>query len=184
MSTQLLPATVRQLLRERVAKIAEERDYLHCNRVENAKLIADLTRDPEVGGVIAEYADTARVEKYIKDSLLKKFSDRKAAAGIDVVPLLSKKYKQLREIEFHKPRQAWCFRADGGEIVAVVRTRYPRWEAGLRHLVFYRADLNGKGARIHLALVVCLMGKQVDQAERAHTEKAMQNVGVTVFWHR
>ena len=66
-----LPDNVRDQLRERMWRIADEIDWLALGPTEKSQHYENWTKDPEVGGVLQRYMAVGQVRVYIKDSLLK-----------------------------------------------------------------------------------------------------------------
>ena len=68
-----LPDNVRDQLRERMWRIADEIDWLALGPTEKTQHYENWTKDPEVGGVLQRYMAVGQVRVYIKDSLLKDY---------------------------------------------------------------------------------------------------------------
>jgi hypothetical protein len=68
-----LPDSVRDLLRERMWRIADEINWLALGPTEKSQHYENWTKDPEVGGVLQRYMPVGQVRVYIKDSVLKDY---------------------------------------------------------------------------------------------------------------
>ena len=68
-----LPDKVRDQLRERMWRIADEIDWLALGPTEKSQHYENWTKDSEVGGVLQRYMAVGKVRVYIKDSLLKDY---------------------------------------------------------------------------------------------------------------
>ncbi|HUY87719.1 MAG TPA: hypothetical protein VMV10_03190 [Pirellulales bacterium] len=66
-----LPDSIRDQLRERMWRIADDIDWLALGPTEKTQQYENWTKDPEVGGVLERYMAVGQVRVYIKDSLLK-----------------------------------------------------------------------------------------------------------------
>ncbi len=65
-----LPSRVQKRIREAVCQKADQHSYASQDRVKNGQFMDDLVDDPEIGGVLREYMNEARVRTYIKDGIL------------------------------------------------------------------------------------------------------------------
>lgn len=68
-----LPDGVRDQLRERMWRIADEINWLALGPTEKTQRYENWTKDPEVGGALQRYMAAGQVRVYIKDSLLKDY---------------------------------------------------------------------------------------------------------------
>jgi hypothetical protein len=68
-----LPDSVRDKLRERMWRIADEIDWLALGPSEKSLNYENWTKDPDVGGILQRYMALGQVRVYIKDSLLKDY---------------------------------------------------------------------------------------------------------------
>ncbi|MEO8495817.1 MAG: hypothetical protein ABI614_12150 [Planctomycetota bacterium] len=68
-----LPDQVRDELRERMWRIADQIDWLALGPAEKTQYYENWTKDSEVGGVLQRYMAVGQVRVYIKDSLLKDY---------------------------------------------------------------------------------------------------------------
>lgn len=68
-----LPDQVRDQLRERMWRIADQIDWLALGPTEKTQYYENWTKDSEVGGVLQRYMAVGQVRVYIKDSLLKDY---------------------------------------------------------------------------------------------------------------
>jgi hypothetical protein len=68
-----LPDQVRDQLRERMWRIADQIDWLALGPTEKTQYYENWTKDPEVGGVLQRYMAVGQIRVYIKDSLLKDY---------------------------------------------------------------------------------------------------------------
>lgn len=68
-----LPDQVRDQLRDRLWRSADQIDWLALGPTEKSQYYENWTRDPDVGGVLQRYMAVGQVRVYIKDSLLKDY---------------------------------------------------------------------------------------------------------------
>jgi hypothetical protein len=68
-----LPDDIRDQLRQRMWKIADEIDWLALGPIEKTQHYENWTNDPKVGGTLQRYMAFGQVRVYIKDSLLKDY---------------------------------------------------------------------------------------------------------------
>jgi hypothetical protein len=68
-----LPDDVRDQLRERMWRIADEIDWLALGPSEKTQCYENWTKNPDVGGTLQRYMAVGQVRVYIKDSLLKDY---------------------------------------------------------------------------------------------------------------
>jgi hypothetical protein len=74
-----VPDQIREDLRTRLWRTADEIAWMNLSQSEKAKLYEDWTRDPKVGGVLARYIDKGHVRVYLKDTLLKDYAQTRLA---------------------------------------------------------------------------------------------------------
>ena len=68
-----LPDSIRDQLRERMWRVADEIDWLALGSTEKTQHYENWTKDPEVGGILQRYMALGQVRVYIKDSILKDY---------------------------------------------------------------------------------------------------------------
>jgi hypothetical protein len=89
--TVRIPGPIRRGLRQKLWSIADELDWPRLNWYEKSAKYEAWTRDPEIGGLLANYMDQRQIRVYIKDTVMKGYvrsrqasTDRPfSALGID-----------------------------------------------------------------------------------------------------
>ena len=89
--TVRIPAPIRKGLRQKLWTVADGLDWPRLDWYEKSAKYEEWTRDPEVGGLLANYMDQRQIRVYIKDTIMKGYvrsrqasTDRPfAALGID-----------------------------------------------------------------------------------------------------
>lgn len=66
-----IPASVRGGLREALWALADQLDWARLTWHEKAAQYEAWTRDPDVGGLLANYMDQRQIRVYIKDTIMK-----------------------------------------------------------------------------------------------------------------
>src|SRR5262245_24093964 len=69
-----VPEAIRLELKERLWKAADELGWLNLSASAKSRRYEAWTRDPNVGGVLARYIRVSDVRLYLKDTLLKGYS--------------------------------------------------------------------------------------------------------------
>ncbi len=68
-----LPDEMRDQLRERMWRLADQIDWLALGPAEKSQYYENWTKDPQVGGLLQRYMAVGQIRVYIKDSLLKDY---------------------------------------------------------------------------------------------------------------
>lgn len=66
-----IPEAIRKGLREKLWTIADTMDWPRLDWYEKSAQYEAWTRDPDVGGLLANYMDQRRIRVYIKDTIMK-----------------------------------------------------------------------------------------------------------------
>lgn len=83
-----VPDEIRDRLKARLWKSADDIDWLWLGPVEKTQKYENWTQDAAVGGVLSHYMDVRHIRQYIKDTLLKKYPQSRHADVIKPFRLL------------------------------------------------------------------------------------------------
>lgn len=180
-----IPTSIRENLISRVSRLAEEHGYLNRTAAENNQFMSSLIKDPEVGGRVAEFVGKIGVKTYIKDSLLRKYAQRRrrpskqtseylrpVAPGIKLAPLTSSNRTGVD-----------LYRLEDGGVAAAAFTSYRKWETGLRKLLqFVAARHSLADERICFYLIIFDPSTHVIQSDRELVGRALRLIGVEPVW--
>jgi hypothetical protein len=72
-----LPDEVRERIREKLWRIADEIDWNHLSATDKGRHYRNWTSDPHIGGVLSRYMEVGAVRTYIKDAVMKVYSRRR-----------------------------------------------------------------------------------------------------------
>ena len=81
-----LPDSIRDQLRERMWRVADEIDWLASGSTEKTQHYRNWTKDPEVGHILQRYMALGQVRVYIKDSILKDYPRARRADQANLFP--------------------------------------------------------------------------------------------------
>lgn len=80
--TVRIPDPIRRGLRQKLWATADDLDWPRLDWYEKSAKYEDWTRDPEVGGLLANYMDQRQIRVYIKDTIMKGYvRSRQASAA-------------------------------------------------------------------------------------------------------
>lgn len=166
-----LPDDVRDQLRERMWRIADEIDWLALGPTEKTQHYENWTKDPEVGGVLQRYMAVGQVRVYIKDSILKDYPRARRADQEKPFRMIGLDAKVDVTRVFVKPHGRLL---SDGRIVCWGRAA--DWKAIL--LAVYERSFTILNARPHAAVLTESAGKFSDANVRAVVIEAAKRLGI------
>jgi hypothetical protein len=166
-----VPDQIREDLRTRLWRTADEIAWMNLPQSEKAKLYEDWTRDPKVGGVLARYIDKGHVRVYLKDTLLKTYAQARLADSDRPFRVLDIPQTAVITKSYVKPHGRTL--ADGR---VVCWGRAEDWKLVLM-AVHERAHLNRK-ANPFAAVLLQSNGRYQSKDIREMVEAASRKLGI------
>jgi hypothetical protein len=69
-----VPENIREMIQQKLWQIADEIRWRGLSVIEKSKYYERWTCDPKIGGILANYMDHRQVRMYIKDSIMRRYS--------------------------------------------------------------------------------------------------------------
>lgn len=98
-----IPSEIRATIRERVWNAAEVAEWETLSNLERSRYYDRWTEAFNIGGVLQNYIDASQVRVYIKDTLLKGYSQAKLNDPVRVKRILRLSLGLVVEATFRKP---------------------------------------------------------------------------------
>lgn len=178
-----LPNEKAKLIKTRIFQKADEVGYARSGRIENGKFLDDLVENPEIGGVLKEYMDKARVRTYIKDGVLNAYTKKLIKAA-----LASKKPKQVIHLAFddqaeviQKKENISVLRSEAGTIYVVSNGTVLKWETALKkalELIALEPTLIQNHTPPKICLHLGVLSSTLADSDKACIRTALDIVGV------
>lgn len=178
-----LPNEKAKLIKARIFQKADEVGYARSGRIENGKFIDDLVEDDEIGGVLKDYMDKARVRTYIKDGVLNAYTKKLIKAALS-----SKKPKQIVKIAFddqaeviQKKENISVLRAESGALYVVSNGTVLKWETALKkalELIALEPTLIQNNVAPRICLHLGVLSSTLADSDKACISTALGIVGV------
>jgi hypothetical protein len=184
-----LPTDVQDKVKQAVYRKADEFAYMHKSRVENSVFMANLVKDPEVGGVLAQYLEKADIKTYVKDAVLNRYTkDKKKkvlpSKSAGLLPMVKKLYHQEAfPIESSNP--VFLFRLENNNILLIAQGTLTKWETALRKALEFIERAPGlppEKEALHIVLNIATLGKPMTAADREHLTKTLTYVDVRIHF--
>ncbi len=166
-----LPDRIRDQLRERMWRIADEIDWLALGSTEKTQHYENWTKDPEVGGVLQRYMAVGQVRVYIKDSILKDYPRARRADQDKPFRMLGLEAKVEVKRVFIKPHGRLL--ADGR---IVCWGRAADWKAIL--LAVFERSFTIRDAKPYAAILSESAGKYSETTARAVVVEAAKRLKI------
>jgi hypothetical protein len=184
-----LPSDVQLKVKQAVYREADEFAYMHKGRVENGVFMSNLVKNPEVGGVLAQYMGKAAIKTYIKDGVLNRYTKDKKEMVLPskpaaLLPMIKKLYRQ-EAIPIEAANPVFLFRLGNNDLLLVAQGTLLKWETALRKALEYIEKAPGlppKEEILHIILNIATLGKPSTAADRDHLTKALAYVGVKIHF--
>lgn len=166
-----LPDTVREQLKDRMWRIADEIGWLAIGTTEKSQHYKNWTKDPEVGGVLQRYLPLGEVRVYIKDSLLKDYPRARRADQEKPFRMLRLNGKVACSQVFIKPHGRLL---SDGRIICWGRAA--DWKMIL--MAVFERSFTISGSTPFAAVLTESVGKFSDTAARGVVVEAAQCLGI------
>ena len=185
--SNLVPENVRKGIFDYVYLKADAHHYLTKGRVENGVFMETLGKDPEVGGKLKNYLPEEDIKTYIKDAILNRYAKDKTAPPRDINDRLIPIYGEpIFELDYVKSTQVSLHRSNSDTYIVIVRTKYIKWETGLRKLALYVASKPKLTAlsesNLDLVLIISEPQGSVNGADKNLVEKGLLLLNIKCLW--
>ena len=181
-----MPRKVMMEIRELVYQRLDAVNYLAQGRIENGQFMEQLSRDPVVGGRIAEYTGREKVKTYIKDALINRYAKERTKPPSDLSTTVAGVVgeKVSTRVDDGGARDISLYRG-GSTLVVVSCGRFLKWETALRKLLEYmgrkRSRLEHNSARRPVLMLVLMTGgKRISSADKELLERSLEAIQVKV----
>lgn len=185
--TKNLPNEIRIKVKEVVYRLADEFGYMNKSRVDSGVFMENLAKNPEVGGVLAEFMEKGLIKTYIKDAVLNRYMKDKKH---EVLPTCSEfllptmqKVLGCKALVIEEENPVFLFRLENGALLLVSQGTFLKWETALRKALEFIAKapaLPPDGCDFHILLNIALLGESTTLADRNQLRKALDLIGVGV----
>lgn len=185
MASKNIPDYVRKRIFELVYAKADAHGYAYRNRKDNSDFMNELVENPEVGGVLIQYMERARVRTYIKDTILNRYTkdlkEKKLSSG-SITDLLSDFYDAGIDWVGDCGASISVFRGNNNVYFVVGKGTVLKWETALRKALEFVANSDDiiKTAHIRICLLLVVMSDDMTQSDKDQIAKALMKVGVDV----
>lgn len=166
-----VPDRVREDLKERLWRLADEIAWMSLSQSDKARLYEDWTRDPQVGGLLARYIDKGQVRVYLKDTVLKDYTRARLADTGRPLRVLDIPQTAAVSRTYVKPHGR---KLGDGRVVCWGRAE--DWKLVLM-AVHERAHLS-KNGRPHAAVLLQSSGRYQAKEVRDMVEAASHKLGI------
>lgn len=184
-----LPSDVRKAIKKLVFERADKFGYGSRSRTENGAFINSLVEDPEIGGRLKQYMREETVRTYIKDGVLNAYAKaevKKKLSNINIETVIRNVYNtEAREVG--KLEQTYIMRNDANDVFLIHTGTYLKWETALRKLLEFVASPNtmiAQAKSVNLCLLLTVSNGELTFADQSHLEKALDYIGVKVYFAR
>lgn len=166
-----VPDNVREELRRMLWGEAESMGWLSLSPTVKSKRYETWSRDPHIGGVLSRYISLSDVRVYLKDTLLKDFTQHRLAD--DAMPYRALGIPLATEVvkSYVKPHGR---RFRDGRIICWGRAN--AWKAIL--MTAHERAYGGKGFKIAGVILTHAVGRYKEPKVRAMVEQAAHKLGV------
>lgn len=186
---QNLPKAIQAQVKKAVFQKADDFGYMHKSRVDSGIFMENLTKDREVGGVLAQYMGKDAIKTYIKDAVLNRYMKDKKKKALpskpeDLLPVIRKHYFQEAH-SIHAAKSIFLFRLESGDILLITQGTLVKWETALRKALEFIQSSPGlppKEGNLHIVLNIASLGQPSTAADRDHLKKALAYVGVNIHF--
>ena len=187
MASKNIPESIRTQIFDLVYAKADGHGYAYRNRKDNSDFMNDLVESPEVGGILSQYMEQARVRTYIKDTILNRYTKDLKAKRFgkgSLTDILSDVYGVDAVWVGDSSSNISIFHSEPNEFYVVGKGTVLKWETALRKALEYvvRANNDIKTASIHICLLLAVMNDDMTQADKEQIAEALTRVGVEVFF--
>ena len=166
-----VPDDIRSEVMARLARIADEADWLALSAVAKSRFYSNWTKEATIGGRLARYLEPSEVRHYIKDALMKPYCRERRGDPKAVLPLLGIPTDASVRRSFIKPHG--CELQDGR---VVCWGRANTWKVVL--MAVYERSFDQDGATSHDAALTQAASHFADEASRAVVETAARKLGI------
>jgi hypothetical protein len=166
-----VPDNVREDLRQKLWKEAEQIGWFNLSSTVKSKHYETWTRDPNIGGILSRYIGISDVRVYLKDSLLKDFSQRRFADDTMPYRVLGIPLKTESLKNYVKPHGR---RLCDGRIICWGRAS--AWKALL--MTAHERSHREKGSKIFGVILTHATGRYKEPTVRSMIEQAANKIGV------
>lgn len=170
-----VPADLREQLRARLWQESDEVGWMHLSTGAKSRYYDNWARDSEVGGVLARYMDRSQLRIYLKDTLLKGYTNAKLADEGRPLRVL-RVPEQVHVVDrFRKPHGC---RLDDGRLICWGKAS--EWKMML--MALHERAFGGEGTRCGVVFFNAL-GTYRETGTRRLVEDAASRLGVEdVVW--
>lgn len=187
MASKNIPDSVRTQIFELVYSKADEHGYAYRNRKDNSDFMNELVESPEVGGILIQYMEQAKVRTYIKDTILNRYTKdlkKKRFGAGSLTEILSDVYNVDTVWVGDSSSDISIFHGESNDFYVVGKGTVLKWETALRKALEYvvRASNDIKTANIHICLLLAVMNDDMTQADKDQIAEALGRIGVEVFF--
>lgn len=167
-----IPEQVFAKIRDLLWRRADEAAWINLPDVRKAAMYEQWQKDPDIGGVLSNYADVRNVRVYIKDSIMKPYTRERLKDSAVVLRLLSlPEDSALREPPMIKPH---------GRILADGKTicwgPARDWKSIL--IATSERAFRNRGCSPHAAVLLKPTGKLAQPSERAVVNHIATRLGI------
>ena len=183
-----LPHDVSTKIKALVFAKADKFGYGSRTRTENGFFINSLVEDPEIGGVLGQYMRENQVRTYIKDGVLNAYAKaevRKKLNRISLESVVLQVY-HMEAGEVGKSGQTSIYRSASNDLFLIHTGTYLKWETALRKLLECVAanDKISEANSVNLCLLLTVSSGEMTFADQQQLEKALDYIGVKVYFAR
>ena len=180
MSKMSLPQNIRKKVIRKVRERADSHGYLRQSRSANRTFIESLVSDPDVGGVLRDHMPEPNVQKYIKDSILNRYSKDNRVLKKEIRDFVSDIYGEVHEVEADE--HVGLYRTEDDKWIVASHGSYLKWETGLRRIATRVASLKRQPDHLEMLLVVNTVNQIINSGDRKTVEKALECFNVNCVW--
>lgn len=182
-----LPSDIRKTIKKLVFTRADEFGYDSRSRVENGAFINLLAEDPEIGGKLRYYMPENKVRTYIKDGILNAYAKEKVRKKLNHISFetVIRRVYQVEAREIGKVNQTHIYRSNDNNVYLVQTGTYLKWETALRKLlecVAASSEIEKQANNVNLCLLLSVSKGEITLADQAQLEKALDYIGVKVYF--
>ena len=181
----VIPPTVKAQVVSRVKEQLEDAGYFSQGMFNSTVMLDDMTADPQIGGVLAQYMRKDKVRTYIKDCIIGKYAKKKNGE------LLSTERLQF---ELEKREGPVLLQADKNQVVTFIaetdgcfifaaKGTVLKWESALRKVLEKRVqiDTGEEEMQVKTYLILSNTGRLLTDSERENLNRTLGLVNVKVI---
>lgn len=166
-----IPDEVRRTLREKLWASADELDWLRLSWYEKSGYYEAWTKSPDVGDVLSNYMDHRRIRVYIKDTIMKGYTQsRQSNPAMPFRTLEISKDVEIAQ-EYEQPHGR---RLKDGRVVAWGRA--DDWKLVLTAV--HERSYGQDGVRPYAAVLMAANGKYYQHGVREMIRDAAKKLGI------